>query len=71
MPASVLMPHFYREFESSFTAAPDDNARWPTLIADNIFWELAYAPSLGHPPQLSGRTKAKDGSSVPWRTSAS
>jgi hypothetical protein len=26
----------------------DDNARWQTLIADDILWELAYAPSLGH-----------------------
>jgi uncharacterized protein len=33
----------------------DDNARWQTLIADEILWELAYAPSLGHPAQLVGR----------------
>jgi ketosteroid isomerase-like protein len=33
----------------------DDNARWQTLIADDILWELAYAPSLGHPAQLVGR----------------
>ena len=36
----------------------DDNARWQTLIADDILWELAYAPSLGHPAQLSGRVEA-------------
>ena len=36
----------------------DDNARWQTLIADTILWELAYAPSLGHPAQLSGRKEA-------------
>jgi uncharacterized protein len=36
----------------------DDNARWQTLIADDILWELAYAPSLGHPAQLSGRKEA-------------
>src|SRR5260221_5926451 len=36
----------------------DDNARWQTLIADDILWELAYAPSLGHPAQLSGREEA-------------
>jgi ketosteroid isomerase-like protein len=35
-----------------------DNARWQTLIADDILWELAYAPSLGHPAQLSGREEA-------------
>ena len=33
----------------------DDNARWQTLIANNILWELAYAPSIGHPARLSGR----------------
>ena len=33
----------------------DDNAQWQTLIADDIEWELAYAPSLGHPARLSGR----------------
>src|SRR6267142_5083751 len=33
----------------------DDNARWQTLIADDVVWELVYAPSLGHPARLSGR----------------
>ncbi len=33
----------------------DDNTRWQTLIADDIVWELAYAPSLGHPARLAGR----------------
>ena len=33
----------------------DDAARWETLIADDILWELAYAPSVGHPARLSGR----------------
>ena len=33
----------------------DDAAQWETLIADNIGWELAYAPSVGHPARLSGR----------------
>ena len=32
-----------------------DNSRWRTLIADEIVWELAFAPSLGHPKQLSGK----------------
>src|ERR1700709_878454 len=35
-----------------------DNARWQTLIADDILWELAYAPALGHPAHLSGRGEA-------------
>jgi ketosteroid isomerase-like protein len=33
----------------------DDNDQWQTLIADDIVWELAYAPSFGHPARLSGR----------------
>ena len=35
----------------------DDNAQWQTLITDDILWELAYAPALGHPARLSGRTE--------------
>src|SRR6266705_2485490 len=35
----------------------DDNERWQTLIADDILWELAYAPALGHPARLSGRAE--------------
>src|SRR4029453_18774892 len=34
-----------------------DAAEWETLIADNIVWELAYAPSVGHPARLSGRAE--------------
>ena len=33
----------------------DNAAEWETLIADDIVWELAYAPSVGHPARLSGR----------------
>jgi ketosteroid isomerase-like protein len=33
----------------------DDNAQWQTLIADDLLWELAYAPSIGHPARLIGR----------------
>ena len=33
----------------------DDNAQWQTLIAEDIMWELAYAPAIGHPARLSGR----------------
>ena len=33
----------------------DDNARWQMLIADDLLWELAYAPAIGHPSRLSGR----------------
>jgi hypothetical protein len=35
----------------------DDNAQWQTLIVDNILWELAYAPAIGHPARLSGRAE--------------
>ena len=33
----------------------DDNAQWQTLIADDLLWELPYAPAIGHPARLSGR----------------
>jgi len=36
----------------------DDNTQWQTLIADDVLWELAYAPSIGHPAKLSGREEA-------------
>ena len=36
----------------------DDNAQWQTLIADDLLWELPYAPSLGHPARLTGRQEA-------------
>jgi hypothetical protein len=26
-----------------------------TLIADDLVWELPYAPAMGHPARLSGR----------------
>jgi ketosteroid isomerase-like protein len=33
----------------------EDNMQWQTLIADDLLWELPYAPSLGHPARLTGR----------------
>ncbi len=33
----------------------EDNAHWQTLITQDIFWELVYAPTIGHPARLSGR----------------
>ena len=36
----------------------DDKTQWQMLIADDVLWELAYAPSIGHPAQLSGRDAA-------------
>ncbi|MEC4722668.1 PhzA/PhzB family protein [Noviherbaspirillum sp. CPCC 100848] len=32
-----------------------DNARWKTLITDDIVWELPYAGAIGHPEKLEGR----------------
>ena len=32
-----------------------DPEQWQTLIADDIVWELAYAPAIGHPARLTGR----------------
>jgi uncharacterized protein len=28
---------------------------WSEMIADDLEWDLVYAPSLGHPARLSGR----------------
>nr|WP_284507617.1 nuclear transport factor 2 family protein [Caballeronia sp. AZ7_KS35] len=33
----------------------NDQQQWQKLIADDIVWDLPYAPSLGHPLQLDGR----------------
>ena len=32
-----------------------DHAQRQTLIADDLVWELPYAPALGHPARLTGR----------------
>ena len=33
----------------------EDHAQWQTLIADDLVWELPYAPAIGHSARLSGR----------------
>jgi ketosteroid isomerase-like protein len=33
----------------------EDHAQWQTLIADDLVWELPYAPAIGHPARISGR----------------
>jgi uncharacterized protein len=38
-----------------FETLVHDNRRWQTLIADDLVWELPFAPALGHPARLSGR----------------
>jgi ketosteroid isomerase-like protein len=35
----------------------DDNTQWRTLITEDIVWELAYAPAIGHPARLTGRAE--------------
>jgi hypothetical protein len=34
-----------------------DNARWQTLLADDVMWELPFAPALGHPARVSRRAE--------------
>ena len=41
--------------QQHFKTLVKDNTQWQTLIADDILWELAYAPAIGHPARLSGR----------------
>ena len=41
--------------QQHFQTLVNDNAQWQTLIADDILWELAYAPAIGHPARLAGR----------------
>jgi uncharacterized protein len=43
----------HRHFETLVA----DNPRWQTLIADDIVWELPFAPALGHPALVSGRAE--------------
>ena len=38
-----------------FQTLVGDNAQWQELIADDIVWELPFAPALGHPARLTGR----------------
>ncbi len=41
--------------ELHFATFVDDHTRWKTLIADDLNWELPFAPTLGHPARLVGR----------------
>jgi uncharacterized protein len=41
--------------ERHFQTLVKHNEQWQTLIADDIVWELVYAPAIGHPARLSGR----------------
>lgn len=46
----------------------NDNASWKKLITDDILWELPYAPALGHPLSLNGRTAVEQ--HIAWFLSA-
>src|SRR5437867_13372335 len=34
-----------------------DNARWQTMLAGDVVWELPFAPAIGHPARVSGRAE--------------
>jgi ketosteroid isomerase-like protein len=34
-----------------------DPARWQTLLAEEVVWELPFAPALGHPARVAGRAE--------------
>ena len=38
-----------------FQTLVEDPEHWQTLIANDLVWELPYAPAIGHPVRLSGR----------------
>ncbi len=46
--ASELLQRHFQTFVA-------DTAQWQALIADDLVWELPYAPAIGHPARLSGR----------------
>jgi ketosteroid isomerase-like protein len=41
--------------QQHFQTLVDNNAQWQALIADDLVWELPFAPALGHPARLTGR----------------
>ena len=45
--------------QQHFQTLVDHNAQWQTLIADDLVWELPYAPDIGHPARLSGRAQVE------------
>ena len=48
MPTASELLHLH------FDTFAADHQKWKRNIAANIVWELAFAPSLGHPARLSG-----------------
>jgi ketosteroid isomerase-like protein len=41
--------------ESHIHLLTTDSAKWQTLIAEDLVWELPYGPSIGDPARLEGR----------------
>jgi len=35
----------------------DDNASWQALLADDVVWELPFAPAVGHPARVTGKAE--------------
>ena len=50
--------------QQHFQTLVQDNAKWQVLIADDLVWELPYAPAIGHPARLSGRDEV--GRHITW-----
>ena len=42
--------------QEHFATLLKDPEKWKTLISEEVVWELAYAPSIGHPASLRGKT---------------
>ncbi len=49
------MPTAAELLQSHLDTLVQDRAGWQSLIADDLVWELPYAPSIGHPRELVGR----------------
>jgi len=49
------MPTAAELLQSHLNTLVRDQTKWQSLIADDLIWELPYAPSIGHPPKLVGR----------------
>lgn len=45
--------------QAHFDTLVADPEQWRTLIADELVWELPYAPGLGHPSRLNGRDEVQ------------
>src|SRR5436853_6368662 len=54
MGSMTVAEHHLRRHQETLVA---DNARWQTMLADDVVWELPFAPALGHPARVSGRAE--------------